>query len=275
MHADTHALAANRKSFFGCDAPPFSLGDEFEELGVKEVTNRQSTSSMVTSVISPLGPSPPRKTIRRSSPISPLADTKKKSGEYLFNKRSTGVINLNDTAAELEFTQSPVNRKVVREGRIICPPRDTSRPHSATKSKAASEFYKWAMNAAVDPNRRVSPTKPTVGWIGKLNRTTLLKSVVAFFLPTHPFMLLTQTFFCLTHRYWVRHGSPKFIEISMAQLTEQFTGKHSYEPDTCDALLRRFQQMSYNGVAISWRHYLETDFAVRTSQLYQSLPKRS
>ncbi|XP_051209463.1 uncharacterized protein [Lolium perenne] len=61
----------------------------------------------------------------------------------------------------------------------------------------------------------------------------------------------------------------------MAQIKTQFTGKHSYEPDTCDALLRRFQQMSYNGVAISWRHYLETDFAMRALAGEDYLSSRS
>jgi hypothetical protein len=82
-----------------------------------------------------------------------LSATKKKSGEYLFNKRTTSTINLNDIAAELEYTQSPVTRKVVREGRILCPPRDTSRPYSEAKKKSAAEFHKWAMQLPGDSNR--------------------------------------------------------------------------------------------------------------------------
>jgi hypothetical protein len=60
----------------------------------------------------------------------------------------------------------------------------------------------------------------------------------------------------------VRHGHPKFIEISMAQIIAQFSCNGTYEPDTCDALLRRFQQAGPNGATTAWRHYLETDFAV-------------
>jgi hypothetical protein len=53
----------------------------------------------------------------------------------------------------LEYTQSPVTRKVVREGRILCPPRDTSRPYNEAKSKSASEFHTWAINSTADSNR--------------------------------------------------------------------------------------------------------------------------
>jgi hypothetical protein len=106
-----------------------------------------------TSPVSPLGPSPPRKTSRLSSTASPLSITKQKSGEYLFNKRASSTINLNDFAVELEYTQSPVSRKVVREGRILCPPRDTSRQYNEAKAKAASEFYTWAMRLQGDNNR--------------------------------------------------------------------------------------------------------------------------
>jgi hypothetical protein len=67
---------------------------------------------------------------------------------------------------------------------------------------------------------------------------------------------------CYKHRFWVRHGHPKFIEISMAQIIAQFSCNGTYEPDTCDALLRRFQQAGPNGATTAWRHYLETDFAV-------------
>jgi hypothetical protein len=63
----------------------------------------------------------------------------------------------------------------------------------------------------------------------------------------------------LFYRFWVRHGIPKFIEISASQIIEQFREGGYYEPDTCDALLRRFQQAS---TPINWRHFLETDFAV-------------
>jgi hypothetical protein len=79
--------------------------------------------------------------------------TRIKSGEYLTNKGSSRKINLNDTVAELEFTQSPVTRKVVKEGRMICPPRDTAWPHSQSMLDAATNFYKWAMRAIGDPNR--------------------------------------------------------------------------------------------------------------------------
>jgi hypothetical protein len=48
----------------------------------------------------------------------------------------------------------------------------------------------------------------------------------------------------------------------MEQIIAQFKSNGTYEPDTCDALLRRFQQSGANGAKISWRHYLETDFAV-------------
>jgi hypothetical protein len=60
----------------------------------------------------------------------------------------------------------------------------------------------------------------------------------------------------------VRHAYPKFIEISMAQIIAQFKPNGTYEPDTCDALLRRFKETAANGAIIAWRHYLETDFGV-------------
>jgi hypothetical protein len=79
--------------------------------------------------------------------------TRIKSGEYLTNKRSSRKINLNDTVAELEFTQSPITHKVVKEGKMICPPRDTAWPHIQSTLEAATDFYKWAMRAIADPNR--------------------------------------------------------------------------------------------------------------------------
>jgi hypothetical protein len=88
-----------------------------------------------------------------SSPNSPLSSTKIKSGEFLFNKRCSEKINLNDDASELEFTQSPVTKKQVREGRIICPPRDCSAKICSKRLEAANNFYKWALRASVDPNR--------------------------------------------------------------------------------------------------------------------------
>jgi hypothetical protein len=134
-----------------CDAPSFSLGPEFEE--EEETHPPTKTICNSNTPISPLGPSPPRKTMRLSASRSPLAMTKIKSGEYLSNKRSSRKINLNDTAAELEFTQSPVMRKVVKEGRLFCPPRDTAWPHSHSRLDAATKYYKWAMREDGDPNR--------------------------------------------------------------------------------------------------------------------------
>jgi hypothetical protein len=130
-----------------CDAPSFSLGPEFETT----VTGGPTPSP--ASPISPIGPSPPRKTIRMSNPKSPLSSTKIKSGEFLFNKRSSQKINLNEDASELEFTQSPIAKKTVREGRIICPPRDCSVTMCLKKREAANTFYKWAMGSKGDPNR--------------------------------------------------------------------------------------------------------------------------
>jgi hypothetical protein len=48
----------------------------------------------------------------------------------------------------------------------------------------------------------------------------------------------------------------------MAQIIAQFKPNGTYEPDTCDALLRRFKETAANGAIIAWRHYLETDFGV-------------
>jgi hypothetical protein len=88
-----------------------------------------------------------------SSPKSPLSKTKLKSGQYLFNKRTSEEINLNDLVAELEFTQSPIIRKTVIEGRIICPPRDTSWYPSFDCRNNANNFYRWAMDSEGSPNR--------------------------------------------------------------------------------------------------------------------------
>jgi hypothetical protein len=88
-----------------------------------------------------------------SSPKSPLSKTKLKSGQYLFNKRTSEEINLNDLVAELEFTQSPIIRKTVSEGRIICPPRDTSWHSSLDSRNNAKNFHRWVMSSEGSTNR--------------------------------------------------------------------------------------------------------------------------
>jgi hypothetical protein len=132
------------------DAPSFLLGPEFEE---NDPPGPTMSIPPQTLPISPLGPSPPRKSMRTSSPPSPLAATRIRSGEFLFNKRKTGEINLNDLVVELEFTQTPVNRKEIHEGKIICPPRETSWPTCPRKKEAATRLLKWASSTAGDNNR--------------------------------------------------------------------------------------------------------------------------
>jgi hypothetical protein len=135
--------------------PPFSLGPEFDDFSLDQtpVFGIQKNGITSYSPLSPLGPSPPKKVSRKSSPKSPMEKTKIKSGEFLFNKRTTSQINLNDLVAELEYTQSPVNRKVVREARIICPPRDTSWPSCSKRKEAANSFHKWAIGSIGQLNR--------------------------------------------------------------------------------------------------------------------------
>jgi hypothetical protein len=72
-------------------------------------------------------------------------------------------------------------------------------------------------------------------------------------------------------RFWVRHALPKFIEISATQIIEQFREGGYYEPETCDALLRRFQQGS---IPTNWRHFLETDFVVTLFSIIQNQTMR-
>jgi hypothetical protein len=128
------------------DAPSFSLGPEFESAVV-------SARPGMASTISPVSPSPPRKTRRRCSPKTKLSDTRIRSGEYLFHKRTDADINLNADVPELEFTQSPVSRKIVREGKVICPPRNTSRQVSRSFIEEACKFHRWAMATTDDTNR--------------------------------------------------------------------------------------------------------------------------
>uniref|UniRef100_A0ACD5TAE6 Uncharacterized protein n=1 Tax=Avena sativa TaxID=4498 RepID=A0ACD5TAE6_AVESA len=52
--------------------------------------------------------------------------------------------------------------------------------------------------------------------------------------------------------------APKFIDI-----ISQFGDNGRIEPDTCDALLRQFQQPNPNGSLMDWRHFLEADFSMR------------
>jgi hypothetical protein len=78
------------------------------------------------------------------------------------------------------------------------------------------------------------------------------------------FRVLTARVFYAS--FWVRHGTPKFIEISSAQIIRQFGPNGKYEPDTLDALLRRFQQPRANHPPPDWRIFIETDFAVNTSK---------
>jgi hypothetical protein len=100
-----------------------------------------------------VSPSPPRKTRRRCSPKTKLSDTRIRSGEYLFQKRIDADINLNADVPELEFTQSPVSRKIVREGKVICPPRNTSRQVSPSFIEEACKFHRWAMASTDETNR--------------------------------------------------------------------------------------------------------------------------
>jgi hypothetical protein len=128
------------------DAPSFSLGLEFESAVV-------SGRPGLASTLSPVSPSPPRKTRRRCSPKTKFCDTRIRSGEYLFHKRTEADINLNADVPELEFTQSPVSRNIVREGKVICPPRNTSREVSQSFIDEARKFHRWAMASTDDTNR--------------------------------------------------------------------------------------------------------------------------
>ncbi|KAL6641970.1 hypothetical protein ACP70R_020151 [Stipagrostis hirtigluma subsp. patula] len=61
---------------------------------------------------------------------------------------------------------------------------------------------------------------------------------------------------------WVRHDTPKFVEISSADLVNQLRTGGSVAPDTCDAVIRTFAQTEQRvGSKSSWRHFLETDFS--------------
>jgi hypothetical protein len=79
------------------------------------------------------------------------------------------------------------------------------------------------------------------------------------------FYFQSYTTHSLTHfyRFWIRHGAPKFIEISSQEIIRQFAPNGALCPDTCDAMLRRFQQPGSSGNKMDWRHFMETDFPVR------------
>lgn len=70
---------------------------------------------------------------------------------------------------------------------------------------------------------------------------------------------------CRDGRYWIRHETPKCIEVKGADLCHQFRKGGKLSADTCDAFFRRSQEADVGEIGSSIiqspRHWVETDFA--------------
>ncbi|KAL6610272.1 hypothetical protein ACP70R_040241 [Stipagrostis hirtigluma subsp. patula] len=66
------------------------------------------------------------------------------------------------------------------------------------------------------------------------------------------------------NKTWISHDVPKSMEISAKDLVSQLSPNGFLQPDTCDAIFRTFSHTDkVDSNQSSWRHFLESDFAVR------------
>ncbi|KAL6619275.1 hypothetical protein ACP70R_034414 [Stipagrostis hirtigluma subsp. patula] len=124
------------------------LGEEnIPELTTPEKQNRD--------IASPIPSSPPRKTRRQSAERSPLSELKLSSQSFLNARRGIEEINLNVAASEMDFSDSPVVKKVAHYGFFASLPWKVSKGPARRDLASAREFYAWAIG---NVNKNISKT---------------------------------------------------------------------------------------------------------------------
>lgn len=151
-----HCFVAAKKQQSTSDDPSFDLfADDYPN------ENLTPAANATPSVASPNFKSPPRKTRRQNPPRPPLADIVFASQSFSQARRAIEEINLNETAAEFEFSNSPVLKKSASPGCFAKSPWNLLEGPPRRDSTAAKEFYSWATTIENLHQRYETPIKPS------------------------------------------------------------------------------------------------------------------
>jgi len=95
----------------------------------------------------------------------------------------------------------------------------------------------------------------------------------------HPWIrrLRLEDIFCSIHSStWVSHDAPTPLELTNKELVMQLSGSNTIRSGICDAYFRLVHQddltMSTSKGDSVWRHFLETEFAVRSLSIIKIFP---